>query len=360
MRTHARVAVLAALMAAGLFPASAAASLVGYWNFDADNAVDLSGFGNNGAVGAAVTFTSQTPLGVGRAAQSTRTGASTITVANSPSLESLNSQLTLSFWMKAPASPDNANWFRIFRKGTEAEYQQSWMVNRYSDTTGMNMRVDTNLNPSTLYPGFNQNIAHADGTTILDDQWHHLVFIMDNGQWRKYVDGMAKGSGSYTHNNGFSNTQPLQMLTGNYMGLLDDVALWNEPLTAAQARSIYNVPKTFNLDYDLGDMMTLWTIYAAGPGAGGGIDGIPWQYVGSLPGSHAPGDAFVHNNIMYIALGDGSGLAAIPEPSTLTLGIVAFLGLAFCRWRRNPPQQGAQALGRRACPPRGGRVQDTP
>ena len=34
-----------------------------------------------------------------------------------------------------------------------------------------------------------------------------LVFIMDNGQWRKYVDGAPQGSGSYTHNNGFANTR---------------------------------------------------------------------------------------------------------------------------------------------------------
>ena len=100
------------------------------------------------------------------------------------------------------------------------------------------MRVDTNLNPSTLYPGFNQNIANTDTTTILDDQWHHLVFIMDNGQWRKYVDGAAKGSGTYTHNHGFANDRPLQMLTGNYAGLLDDVAVWNEPLTGLQVKAM--------------------------------------------------------------------------------------------------------------------------
>lgn len=236
IRTLTATAVVGWALSVGM--GAARAALVGYWSFDGSNAADLSGNANNGVVGAAVAFTSQTPFGAGVAVQSTRTGTSTITVANSPSLLSLNNQLALSFWMKAPASPDNADWFRIFRKGTEAQYDQSWMVNRNSSTLGMNMRVDTNLNPSTLTPGFNQNIAAADNTTILDDQWHHLVFIMDNGQWRKYVDGVAKGSGTYTHNNGFANTQPLQMLTGNYAGLLDDVAIWNKPITASQVQSI--------------------------------------------------------------------------------------------------------------------------
>jgi len=311
------------------------AELVGYWDFDASNATDLSVNGNNGSVGSAVTFTGDTPWGAGLAAQSIRTGASIITVPDSPSMQSVSQQMSISFWMKAPASPENANWFRLFQKGTEAQYAQSWMINRYDVTSRMNMRVDTNLAPGNS-SGFNQNIANSDTTTILDNQWHHLVFTMDNGQWRKYVDGVAKGSGGYTHHLGFANTRPLYMLgrngNGEYAGLLDEVGLWNTPLDAAQSRTIYTVPMNLNLNYDLGDLMTLWDIHAMGPGGAGGIEGIPWQYAASLPGSPTPGDAYVYNNVMYIALGPGTGLAAIPEPSTLALaglgalGLIGFLG----------------------------------
>ena len=240
MMRQARLTTVAAALLAlaiGAGTGTAEAALVGYWDFDAADAADLSGNSNDGVVGTAVTFTSQTPFGVGQAVQSTLTGASIITVADSPTLQSLSDQLTISFWMKADSAANN-NWFRLFRKGTEAQYQQSWMVNRNSSTSTMNVRVDTNQDPSTLYPGFNQNIAYADGTTILDDQWHHLVFIMDNGQWRKYVDGAPQGSGTYTHNHGFGNDRPLQMLTGNYAGLLDDVAVWSEPLSTSQVQSI--------------------------------------------------------------------------------------------------------------------------
>lgn len=321
--------------------ASAQANLVGYWSFDNSTASDLSGNLNHGTVGSNVFFAADTPFGANLAAGTGAGGGSTrvITVPNSTTLQSLNDAMTISFWMKADAAV-NADWFRIFQKATEAQYSEGWMVNRYSNSTTMNMRVDTNLNPETLYPGFNQNIGYLEYTPILDNQWHQFLFSMDNGQWSKYVDGVSRGSGTYAHNNGFSNTRDLYMLgrngAGNYVGLLDDVALWNQSLDAARAMSIYNVPMTLGLPYDMNDMLSLWSIYDEGPGGFGVIDGMPWWYTDELPGTPpAPGGAYVYDDIMYVVLGAGTGVR-IPEPSSLLMAMLAviFLTIRFPRCTR--------------------------
>lgn len=333
MRFHLSVATLSVLMVVALSFAPASADLVGYWNFNAGNAADSSGNNNHGTAGASITYPTDVPFGSGRSGQSNGTGgANVVTVATSPTLESIDDQLTIAFWMKAVPG---ANWVRLFQHGTEASGDRTWLVDRYSNLNYTNVRVDTT-------GAFNQNIATGGADTFTNPAtWHHLVYVLDNGTWRKYVDGV-QSNGTYNHGDGLYNTRPLYIFgrngTGEYVGQLDDIGLWNNPLTPAQARSIFTVPTTFNLDYDLGDVMTLWTIYAMGGGGGGSIEGIPWQYVSSLPGSPNPGDAFVYNNIMYIALGSGTGLAAIPEPSTLALGLLALFGLALCRRRWRQPR----------------------
>ena len=110
------------------------------------------------------------------------------------------------------------------------------------------------------------------------------------------------------------------------------MGVWSDALDAPQVRTIYTVPTALGLAYDAGDMTALWEIYdSAGAGT---IKGIPWQYRGSLPGSPTPGYAYVYDGIMYVALGNGTGLAAVPEPSTFALATLGLLGLAFYGRRR--------------------------
>ena len=94
-------------------------------------------------------------------------------------------------------------------------------------------------------------------------------------------------------------------------GKLDDVAIWSDALDATRIKSIYNVPTTLGLSYDLGDMMQLWSIHDAGAGAVGSVDRIPWQYTSSLPGTPpAAGGAYTHGDAMYVVLGAGTGLTS--------------------------------------------------
>jgi len=244
MRTHTkrdviRVAIVGVVGLLLLAAVPAQGALVAYYPFDADNADDLSGNANDGTVGGSITFQTDTPLASGKSARSYTGGGAgnVVTVPTSASLESINDTLSIAFWMKSTLS-DNNNWVRIFQHGSEANPSQTWLVDRYSNSNRANVRVDT------MGAGgqFNQNIATG-GPAVFDGTWHHLAFTLDSGVWAKYVDGVPVESGGYNHGQGLSNTRPLYMFgrngTGEYVGFLDEVAVFDEKLVLNQVEYLH-------------------------------------------------------------------------------------------------------------------------
>ena len=190
-------------------------------------------------MGSGVSFTTDTPTGGGYSAIVGAGGGNTriITVPNSSSLESITNQLTVSFWIKGTLA-NNGNWQRIIQHGTEAQGTAlSSLVDDLNNTNQVNVRVDTG--PSSG----NQNIAAA-GSGILDGTWHMDTFVLNNGTWTDYIDGNANvTTGADNAGSGLFNTQPLYMFggggNGQFVGELNNVAVWNTPLTAAQALALY-------------------------------------------------------------------------------------------------------------------------
>ncbi|MFW6164383.1 MAG: LamG domain-containing protein [Planctomycetota bacterium] len=249
MRRFRTATVLA--LALALAAASAQAGVVAYYSFDDETATDLSPNGNHGVEGSGVVYSPDTPFGTGLSFETPAQGsAHVITVPTSDSLEAIDDQFTLSFWMRARLA-DQGNWVRIFQHGTEANGDQTWLVDRFSSTDRTNMRVDTVDDPGPPFVDgqFNQNIATG-GPTTFDDQWHHLAYVIDNGSFKKFVDG-AVTSGSYKHGAGLANTRPLYMGgrngTAQYVGLLDEVALYDQPLDDDLVRMLANGAPPLNI-----------------------------------------------------------------------------------------------------------------
>jgi len=168
------------------------AGLIGYYSFDAANGADDSGTGNNATVGSSIAYPADVPFGTGRSGQNFGGGsANVMTVPTSSTLQGIKDELTVSFWMKT--TPGN-NWVRIFQHGPEADGSSTWLIDRNSNTTTTNMRVDTHVGSVGQ---FNQNIATG-GANTFDGQWHHLVYTIDSGVWRKFVDSAAS-NGTYNH-----------------------------------------------------------------------------------------------------------------------------------------------------------------
>ena len=302
---------------------SVSAELVAYYNFDSSDATDQTANGNHGAVGANISFTGTTPFGGGQALVAPGASGATdiVAVPNAPSLEGITHQLTLSLWLHADAA-QNVDWFRFMRKGDEGNPGKSWMLNRNSNTQDVNMRIDTNDGAAGQ---FNQNVG-GDSDAVLDGQWHHLIYTVNNGAWAEYLDGQASGSGTYVHGNGFSNTAP--MLIGgrgnpNMNGMMDDVAVFDHAISLGEARSVQQFAVESALAYDLGKVNQLFEL---GLGQQALINGRTWTGVDGLVG--AEGSLEGVWNQFAINFGGGMGVASIPEPSSGVLLVLSLLLLA--------------------------------
>jgi hypothetical protein len=91
-------------------------------------------------------------------------------------------------------------------------------------------------------------IAPIYNSTRLDDNnWHHLVGTYDGSKMRLYVDGNEVGSGTDASGViGSVDTTDAIHLAADYafgiqwVGLLDEVAIWDRALTSAEVTTLYN------------------------------------------------------------------------------------------------------------------------
>jgi len=294
----------------------------GSWNGTAGEVQDRSGYGNHGqAVNGATTG----PGRIGRAG----TFDGTDDYVEIPAANSLvlGSNGTVTAWVKFDTLPSGTH--QILGSLT---YQNGLLLNQIGGDFYTYWK-------STGGPQVTVSNAFA------VNEWYHLAMTNNGGSLRVYINGVLRGSGSEGTNNYTNQILRIGGLTSqkwNIDGLVDDVGIWNEGLNEAKVRSLYTVVQNLGLSYDVNDMVALWSFFDAQKG--GAIKGIPWQYISSLPGSPNPGDAYNYNGIMYIALGGGAGLAAVPEPSSLFLASLGLVVLVWCGGRRKPVLQGIKSL----------------
>jgi PKD repeat protein len=83
-------------------------------------------------------------------------------------------------------------------------------------------------------------------STINDNQWHHLVAVRDSSknENRIYVDGVLEGALAATYAGNFSNNRQLTIgfFNDNFYvsGIIDEIALYNRTLFAAEIQQHYN------------------------------------------------------------------------------------------------------------------------
>jgi hypothetical protein len=91
-------------------------------------------------------------------------------------------------------------------------------------------------------------INHLFSTTVVfDNTWHHVAWVDDRGSVRLYVDGNLDAANfNYTPTGVFTfNTSTIGALfranlAGVFNGQIDDVAMWERPLTQAEVQQVKN------------------------------------------------------------------------------------------------------------------------
>lgn len=157
-------------------------------------------------------------------------------------LDAPTSALTLSAWIN-PNDLDNNGEGRFLAKATGvSENQHYWMLSTIKSgaTTVPRVRLRTNGTTITLI-GNNQG-------AITQGQWHHVAATYDGTLLRLYLDGQQVASTALSGLVDQSSTVPAtigNIPAGNssgraFSGLLDDVCIFNQALSATDLQSIYN------------------------------------------------------------------------------------------------------------------------
>ncbi len=213
---------------------------VGYWTFDegaGTTAADSSGNGNTGTLMNGPTWTT----GIMSSALQFDGLSNYVNVPSTAALDAY--PLTVAVWLKTSTA-----------SGVRG------LVNKY--VAGSYNGYNVFLNNGSLCAWYIRDTLNYvyDGsgcpfnvTGSNDNQWHHVVYIVDAAGGRLYVDGIQKGSLGWAGTPGApTTTQPVHI--GHYSGafggaeyfpgVLDDVRIYNRALSKQDVLALYSLRDT--------------------------------------------------------------------------------------------------------------------
>ena len=207
--------------------------LIDWWPGEGD-AKDIAG-GNDGTMAGGMSYA----RGAAGQAFSFDGTSGCVSVPDSPSLDSLTTNITIELWMKAAQLTANADWKGIVTKGNS-----SW---RLQATSGAKTVA---FSTSGVSPK-----GDLSGTrNVNDGQWHHVAAVYDGISMYIYVDGTLDVSqpanGAIAQNNypmciGANSQAYVPGCRCNelgyfFNGLVDEVSIYHRALSASEIQAIYN------------------------------------------------------------------------------------------------------------------------
>ena len=208
---------------------NASAALIGHYKLDG-NANDETG-NNPGTEMGSPTYVA----GVFGQAISLNGAGDYVSIANESNFD-INGSITVAAWIQI-ASFDKA-WQAIVTKG-----DSSWRFGRQSTSDEVAWCLQSLAGGDVIVGGGSPGLN--------DGEWHQIVGTYEYGPdaanpgtMTLYVDGVEWAShntwGNFNVNNHPVNIGENAQSTGRYFnGLIDDVGIWDEALTAAQVENIY-------------------------------------------------------------------------------------------------------------------------
>jgi len=202
--------------------------LVGYWGFEEGSGLtahDASNYANSGTltlgpswikgkVGGALNFDGSDDY---------------VSVADSANLRMGTGNTTIEAWVKSVAAPADS-YPTIVAKGTSGVGE--WMFRILTSDGKVSLRGD----------GGDPILTGT--TNIMDNTWHHAVFVRNGDNGYIYVDGKQEATGAGWAVDDWSTALALTIsssaATRHWNGLIDEVRVYNRALSAEEVRYHYN------------------------------------------------------------------------------------------------------------------------
>ncbi|MFH1498733.1 MAG: LamG domain-containing protein [Verrucomicrobiota bacterium] len=334
---------------------AARASLVYYLPFELDGSASLANQGTAGGTANAIdgpgsgsyipASSTLTAPGIGGTHSESFPGSGTSAGAvelpgstNQFNLDSAASKMTLSTW--------------VYWNGALGAQEAGIATKVVSATTtgwGLSITQTGGVRFEYGLGGSGTNRKTADGS-VATGAWTHVAVSWDTGSTnalRFYVNGALTSDGvNFTGPSTLgANTSPIYLgvttstLYRSLNGNLDDFAMWDSVLTAAQIRALNTTPDELN-GYNASFMNQLFNV-ASGSISSATLDGLTWTSITGLDVSgRTLGDTWTDGEDYFIWLSGSGGSAAgliasaIPEPGSFAL-LAGLAGLAFVSMRRN-------------------------
>jgi hypothetical protein len=218
--------------------------LVGLWHFDdrvgSTTVADSSGNRNHGVLEGLDSTASWVTGRLGGALAMDGNGY--VLVADSPSIDSIVSQLTLSAWVYFDGTISVADGY-----GTAISREIGATNEQY-----YHLSLHQPANP-TLFVGMSASIPAASPTTsqqVVQKVWTHLAGTYDGSLATLYVNGVEDGSVSISGTFPIDTTPVILGGNGNaggvfterFPGIIDEVALYNRALSPDEIRLLATAP----------------------------------------------------------------------------------------------------------------------
>ncbi len=224
--------------------------LVGHWKLDETSgtvAADSTGSGFDGTHTGGVTVNANGPYpGVGAVAADFDGTDDNVDL---PDMKiDYSSGLTVAFWVKPSQAPGTGEYYVFLDLANGQAVDEIWLG--WINNVGFQLYMTDNADGSTLK-------TIEDNTNLEVGKWVHLVATVDSaGNATLYRNGEVTKSGFYTSiPTNVLRTQTFIAMSpwdDNFPGSMDDVRLYNRPLSATEISELYGLTGHWKMDEGAG------------------------------------------------------------------------------------------------------------
>lgn len=195
------------------------------------------------------------------------------------------------------------------------------LVDKIKNSQGALLDINSGTARFTVAGGSTSSLA-----PVNDGVWHLITGTNSGGMSSLYVDGVLQQSLAlgYAGNTGtelnIAGDLPVNS-TWALDGVVDDVGLWSNALTAGEAGALYGLANMPALNYHLGYAQQVFNVHVAAGSAD--VNGLTWNYTTGLSGALGEvvdmGSGIYEIKLNSSGSGVTTGTPVLPTPTAVTL-----------------------------------------